>query len=125
LPIRTQRRLEFAGASMTVEPRTALGVEGSRRPPRYPPAAALAAEAVLVVEAAGEHVRDSADLHVQRPGDSDIHSGIHAAPRERPQEARTQIITAEPVLLQSLNRWFIRMVHLISAFPDEDSDGAT
>ena len=69
------------GIPVIVEPRALLVIELSCRTPTGLAASALAAKAVYVFEAAGEHVGETPDLHVQRPGDSDIHSGTHVARR--------------------------------------------
>ena len=66
-------------AIVTVEPCAPLLIELSCRKPKGLAASALAAEAVYVFEAAGEHVREAPDLHVQRPSDSDIHAGTQVA----------------------------------------------
>lgn len=84
---------------MTVEPRAGVVIELGGRELKGLAASTFAAEAVCVFEAAREHFRETPDLHVQGPGDSDVHAGSH------------RIIAAEPVVLLSLNRWFIRLVH--------------
>jgi hypothetical protein len=56
--------LRLVVVPVTVEPRTASEVEVSGGKPHYLPAPALAGEAVLVRQAAMEHVRDSQDLPI-------------------------------------------------------------
>jgi hypothetical protein len=70
---------------VTVKPRPSFRVEISAGQPHYLAAAALAGEAVLVFEAAGEHLGDPADLHVQRPGSATIHAVPRIAPRQAEQ----------------------------------------
>lgn len=57
-----------ATASMIAEPRTAVAFELGRRTRHDLVAAALAGEAVLVLQTAGKHARETPDLLVQRLG---------------------------------------------------------
>jgi hypothetical protein len=68
---------------VAVKPRPTLTVEVSAGQPNYLAAAALAAETVFLFEAAWEHLRDSPDLHVQRPGYRTFHAVTPASLRDR------------------------------------------
>ena len=100
------------GIPVIVEPRALLVIELSCRTPTGLAASALAAKAVYVFEAAGEHVGETPDLHVQRPGDSDIHSGTHVARRSGEPETPATSGAARLIVLRrartrsSLRSWY-------------------
>ena len=103
---------------MSLEPGARVVIEVSRRELKGLAAPALAAEAVSVFEAARQHLREPPDLHVQRLGDSDIHSGTPGG------TGSDRIIAEESVLLLSPNRWFSRLVHFGRLCEERTASGA-